>query len=102
MSSAYAISGISSNAALWEYGQETAAGGGGGGGGGCCSVIGSKGFFVAGPRPRLSFDTSDGSDVKSVLGVPTALTVAKAEEERASAEEEVVVVSVKGEEGGVI
>lgn len=100
MSSTYAISGISSNAALWEYGQETAAGGGGGGG--CCSVVGSKGFFVAGPRPRLSFDTSDGSDVKSVLGVPSALTVAKAEEERASAEEEVVVVSVKGEEGGVI
>jgi hypothetical protein len=69
--------GISSNAALCEYGHEAAAGGGG-----VCSVSGEEGFFAA--RPRLSFDTSDGSDVKSVWGVPAALA-AKAEE-RASAE----------------
>jgi hypothetical protein len=82
VSSAYAIPGISSNAALWEYGHEETGGG---------SVSG--GFFAA-ARPRLSFDTSDGSEVNSVWGVPALA----AEAERASAEEE---VSVKGE-GGVV
>jgi hypothetical protein len=47
-------------------------------------------FFAAGPR--LSLDTSEGSDVKSVLGV-LALALAK----RVGAEE----ASVKGE-GGVV
>ena len=81
MSSAYAIPGMSSNAALWEYGHETAEGSG--------SVSGG---FLA--RPRLSFDTSDGNDVKSVWVVPALA----AEAERASADEE---VSVNGE-GGVV
>jgi hypothetical protein len=44
--------------------------------------------------PRLSFDTSDGSEVKLVCGVPALV----AEAEKASADEE---VSVKGE-GGVV
>jgi len=71
--------GISSNALSWEYGQETAGGS-------------REGFFTG---PRLSFDTSDGREVKPVLGVPALAR----ERERASAEEE---VSVNGEEGGVV
>jgi hypothetical protein len=43
--------------------------------------------------PRLSLDTSEGSDVKSVYGVPTLVLVAEAE--RAGTEE----VSVNGEGG---
>jgi hypothetical protein len=77
--------GISSNAALREYGHETAGG------------SGSGGFFAT--RPRLSFDTSDGSDVQSVWGVPALTALAEAERVKASAEEEVV--SVKGD-GGVV
>jgi hypothetical protein len=49
----YAIPGISSNATLWEYGHETAGGGG----------FRKRRRLVG---PRLSFDTSDGSEVKSV------------------------------------
>jgi hypothetical protein len=78
--------GISSNAALWEYGHETAGG------------SGSGGFFAFATRPRLSFDTSDGSEVKSVWGVPALAALAEAERARASAEEE---VSVKGD-GGIV
>jgi hypothetical protein len=88
VSSAYAIPGISSSAAAWAYGHETAGG------------SGSAGFLTGGPR--LSLDTSEGSDVKSVNGVPAlvlplVLAADAAERERAGAEE----LSVNGE-GGVV
>jgi hypothetical protein len=101
VSSAYAIPGISSSAAAWEYGHDTAGG------------SGSAGVFLEllMGGPRLSLDTSEGSDVKSVYGVPAlalalvlvlvlvlVLTPADAaERERAGAEE----LSVSGE-GGVV
>ena len=85
--STYAIPGISSNAARREYGHNTAGGSG---------SVRSGGDFFAGPR--LSFDMSDGSEVKSVLGVSVPAPEKNAE--RASADDEVV--SVKGEGGVVI
>lgn len=93
VSSAYAIPGISSSAAAWEYGHDTA------GGSGSAGVF----FELLMGGPRLSLDTSEGSDVKSVYGVPAlalalVLTPADAaERERAGAEE----LSVSGE-GGVV
>jgi hypothetical protein len=91
VSSAYAIPGISSSAAAWEYGHDTAGG------------SGSAGFFELAGGPRLSFDTSEGSDVKSEYGVPALALVLTAaadpaeSRDRAGAEE----LSVSGE-GGVV
>jgi hypothetical protein len=47
---------------------------------------------------RLSLDTSEGSDVKSVYGVPATVLVAEAEWERVVGTEE---ASVNGEGGAV-
>jgi hypothetical protein len=81
VSSAYAMPGMSSSAAPCEYGHETAGG-----------SAREENF-----GPRLSLDMSDGSDVKSVYGVPGPVLVAADAADRAGAEE----LSVKGE-GGVV
>jgi len=88
VSRAYAMPGISSNATLSEYGQVTAGPSSSGGG-----------FLAAAGGPRLSLDTSEGSEVKSVLGVPMLVPVpALAERERVVGAEE---ASVSGD-GGVV
>jgi len=76
---------MSSSAAVWEYGQEAAGGGG-------SATAKEASFLLAGPR--LSLDTSEGSDVRSVYGVPA---LAAEEAERAGPEES---LSVNGEGGG--
>jgi hypothetical protein len=86
VSSAYAMPGISSSATLGKYGQVTV---GPSSSGGERDLV----FLVEG-GPRLSFDTSDGSEVNSVLGVVFALV---AERDNVGAEE----VSVNGD-GGVV
>ena len=86
MSTAYAMAGTSSSAAPWQYGHETAGG----------SAAGVLLALLAG-GPRLSLDTSDGSDVKSVHGVPMPVRALVAAE-AAGAEEE---LSVNGD-GGVV
>jgi hypothetical protein len=86
VSSAYAMPEMSSSAAAWAYGHATAGG----------SSAKKNGFLSSGePRPRLSLDMSDGSDVKSVR----ALVAADANTaDSAGAEEEEL--SVNGD-GGV-
>ena len=75
--------GKSSSATLCEYGQVTV------------GPSSSGGRFFGAGGPRLSLDTSEGSEVRSVLGVPV-LVPGLAERERVGAEE----VSVNGD-GGV-
>ena len=87
VSSAYAMPGKSSNATLCEYGQVTAGPSSSGGG----SLAAADGL-------RLNLDTSEGSEVKSVLGVPMLVFVPTlAESEREVGAEE---ASVNGEGGG--
>ena len=85
VSSAYAMPGMSSSAAPCEYGHATAGG----------SASAREGLLTGGPR--LSLDMSDGSDVKSVYGVPGPVLVAADAADRAGAEE----LSVNGD-GGVV
>jgi hypothetical protein len=88
VSSAYAMPGISSNAMVCEYGQVEAGPSSSGGG-----------FLAATGGSRLSLDISEGSEVKSVLGVPMlALVPGLAEREREVGAEE---ASVSGD-GGVV